>query len=163
MICNPYAQHEVHCDDFGRAMSPQVSCLGHKMSDDRESLGRHKQSKVLSQVFRFVKHIEQRFWQLLLICLFCTELLIVCLFQTVYIVSLFLDTVFLSVLSLFQKVFFFELLCKCFDKNDKYLSARQPFLYAVESRIMALFRYICDKFLYSYNAFKEVMETSIPC
>ena len=163
MICNPYAQHEVHCDDFGRAMSRQVSCLEHKRNDDRESLSHHKQNKVLSKVFQFAKHIEQRFLQILLICLFCSELLLVCLFQIVYSVFLFLDIVFHAFSLLFQKVFFYARWHISSNKHGKYLSARQPFVYAVENRIIVLFHNIFCKVLNPYNAFKEYMETSVSC
>jgi len=133
------------------------------MNDARESLGHHKQSRVLLQVSPFLKRNEQRFLMTFSCLTFCTLNLQFCLFQIAYIAFSLLDIVFHVVSLLFQKAFscvHLHILC---DKNDTYLNDRQPFSYVEESRIMALFHNIFCKVLNPYNAFKEDMEISIPC
>jgi len=163
MTCNHYAQYEVHCDEFGRAMSPQVSCQEHKKNDDREFQDCRKQNMVLLQVFQFSKRNEQRFLMTSFRLMSCILSLQVCLFQIFYIVFSLLDIVFHAASLLFQKAFFCvhsHILC---GKNDTYLNDRQPFSYVEESRIMALFHNIFCKVLNTYNAFQEDMEISISC
>jgi len=163
MKYNPYAQHEVHCDDFGRAMSPQVSYQEHMKNDDRESLGFRKQSKVLLLFSPFVTHIAKRFWTILFLLVDGILHLQFFLLLSAYIVFCFLGIVFLFSVLQFLRAFFDVLLYKPCDKLGKYVIDRLPFLYVAESRIMALSRCIFDKVLSPYNPFNKYMETSISC